>query len=79
MYSVLQQEKTALRDARGASVYRRLYLCDTPTDLATLPAEDAPGSGAVVAAGGGFYLLDHCHNWNRADLAVGLGGCFWIS
>lgn len=79
MYSVLQQEKTALRDGRGASVYRRLYLCDTSADLAALPVEDAPGSGAVVAAGGGFYLLDHGRNWNRADLAAGLGGCLWRS
>lgn len=79
MYSVLQQEKTALRDGRGMTVYRRLYLCDTTDDLKELPAEDAPGSGAVVAEGGSFYLLDHHHTWREANPAVGMGGCLWRS
>ncbi len=79
MYSVLQQEKTALRDGRGMTVYRRLYLCDTAADLEELPTEDAPGSGAVVAEGGGFYLMDHNRTWHAADGAAGMGGCLWRS
>ena len=79
MFSVLQQERTALRDGRGMTVYRRLYLCDGEEDLAALPITDAPGSGAVVAFGGGFYLLDHSSVWQRADKATGLGGCLWRS
>lgn len=75
MYSVMQQEKTVLRDSRGMTVYRRLYLCDAAEDLALLPTEDAPGSGALVAAGGEFYLLDHRRVWQ----AAGLGGCLWRS
>jgi len=77
MYSVLQQEKTALRDSRGMTVYRRLYLCDTEADLAALPIEDAPGSGALVARGGGLYLLDHSRVWQAAGSAAGWGGCIW--
>ena len=69
MYSVLEQEKTPLRDERGATVFRRLCLCDAEEDLATLPVTDGSGSGALVADGGGFYLLDHS----------GAGGCLWRS
>lgn len=79
MYSVLQQEKTVLRDSRGMTVYRRLYLCDTAADVEELPAEDAPGSGAVVADGGDFYLLDHGRVWRKASEAGGMGGCLWRS
>jgi hypothetical protein len=79
MYSVLEQEKTPLRDGRGATVFRRLYLCDTHEDVSSLPVSDAPGSGALVADGGGFYLLDHGYVWRRADAAVGLGGSLWKS
>lgn len=79
MYSVLQQEKTALRDGRGMTVYRRLYLCDTSEDVAGLPVEDAPGSGALVAEGGGFYLLNHKHAWCSAPGASGMGGGLWKS
>ena len=79
MYSVMEQEKTPLRDARGATVFRRLYLCDTEEDLASLPVTDAPGSGVLVADGGGFYLLDHGKIWRRADGAVSAGGCLWRS
>lgn len=79
MFSVLRQEKTPLRDGRGMTVWHRLYLCDGEADVATLPVEDAPGSGAVVADGGGFYLLDHSRVWRRADGAVGIGGCVWRS
>ena len=79
MYSVLQQEKTALRDSRGMTVYRRLYLCDTPADVEELPTDDAPGSGALTAAGGGFYLLDHNRTWCAAEGAVGIGGGLWRS
>ena len=79
MYSVLHQEKTVLRDGRGMTVYRRLYLCDTAEDVAELPTEDAPGSGALVAQGGSFYLLDHRRAWCAADGAARLGGCLWRS
>jgi hypothetical protein len=79
MFSVLEQERTPLRDSRGAAVFRRLYLCDTEEDLASLPVTDAPGSGAVIAEGGGFCLLDHHREWKRADRALGLGGCLWRS
>ena len=33
MYSVLEQARTPLRDGRGATVFRRLYLCDTEEDI----------------------------------------------
>ncbi len=66
MYSTIQQEKTILRDARGMTVYRRLYLCDTTADVATLPVEDAPGSATLVAAGGAIFLLDHGGIWQAA-------------
>ena len=79
MYSVLQQDRTSLRNGQGMTVFRRLYLCDGSEDLAALPTEDAPGSGAIVAEDGGFYLLDHSGVWRRADGAVGLGGCLWRS
>lgn len=79
MYSVLQQEKTILRDGRGTTVFRRLYLCDTEADVAALPVTDAPGSGALIAEGGGFFLLDHSRTWKRADGAIGMGGCLWRS
>lgn len=79
MYSVLQQEKTALRDGRGMTVYRRLYLCDTTADVEELPVEDAPGSGAVIADGGTCYLLDHNRIWRKASGAAGMGGCLWRS
>lgn len=79
VYSILQQEKTALRDGRGMTVYRRLYLCDTEEDVTTLPAEDAPGSGALVAAGGEMYLLNHNRVWCRASGACGMGGGLWRS
>ena len=61
------------------TVYRRLYLCDTAEDLALLPVDDAPGSGAVIAEGGSLWLLDHTRRWREADGAVGLGGCLWRS
>jgi len=77
MYSVLEQEKTPLRDERGATVFRRLYLCDTEEDLAILPVTDGPGSGALVARGGGLYLLDHSRVWQAAGSAAGWGGCIW--
>jgi hypothetical protein len=79
MYSVLQQERTSLRNGQGMTVFRRLYLCDRGEDIPALPADDAPGSAAVVAEGGSFYLLDHGGVWQRADPAVGLGGCLWRS
>ncbi|MBQ3507926.1 MAG: hypothetical protein IJA91_05180 [Clostridia bacterium] len=44
-----------------------------------LPVEDAPGSGAVVADGDEFYLLDHCRTWHKSFIAAGLGGCLWKS
>lgn len=80
MYSVLEQERTPLRDGRGAAVFRRLYLCDAPEDLPALPVTDAPGSGALVADGGAFYLLDHGKVWRRADAAASsVGGGLWKS
>ncbi len=79
MYSVLQQEKTAIRDGRGMTVYRRLYLCDTAEDVAALPTEDAPGSGALVAAGGETYLLNHDRVWCAAPGIGGMGGGLWRS
>ena len=77
MFSVMQQEKTALRDSRGMSVYRRLYLCDTAEDVSELPVSDAPGSGALVAEGGTLYLLDHGGRWREASAMVGMGGFVW--
>ncbi len=77
MYSVLQQTRTPLRDERGAAVFRRLYLCDREADMEVLPAYDAPGSAAVVAEGGGQYLLDHAHRWCRADGILSMGGDVW--
>lgn len=79
MFSVLQQERTALRDGRGMTVYRRLYLCDRAEDVADLPADDAPGSGALVAESGEFYVLNHGRSWCPVPGAVGLGGCLWRS
>ncbi len=66
MFSVIRQEKTILRDARGTTVYRRFYLCDTPADVARLPTDDAPASTALVAAGGATFLLDHGGVWQAA-------------
>ena len=78
MYSVLTQEKTALRDRDGRLVYRRLYLCDTEGDVSSLPVTDAPGSGALVAAGGQMYLLDHAATWQAAGgMAAAAGGSLW--
>ena len=79
VYSVLEQERTPLRDGRGATVFRRLYLCDTEEDLPSLPVTDAPGSGVLVADGGAFYLLDHRSIWRRADAAASMGGSLWRS
>ncbi len=66
MFSMMQQDKTILRDGRGMTVYRRVYICDGEADIGSLPCEDAPGSAAVVADGGGLYLLDHGRVWRRA-------------
>ena len=79
MYSVLQQEKTSLRDGRGMTVYRRLYLCDRVEEIAELPVEDAPGSAALVAEGGAFYLLNHGRAWCVADCALLGGSGLWRS
>ena len=79
MFSVLQQEKTVLRDSRGMSVYRRLYLCDTAEDVSELLVSDAPGSGALVAEGGALYLLDHNCRWREASAMTEVGGCIWRS
>ena len=79
MYSVMQQEKTALRDRRGMTVYRRVYLCDTHGDLVLLPVEDAPGSCAIVADGGEVFLLDHGKIWRSAPGMPGMGGGLWRS
>ncbi len=78
MFSVLHQEKTALRDARGGTVFRRLYLCDAEADIPAIPASDAPGSMAVIADGGACWLLDHAGAWHRADgLCFLAGGGVW--
>ena len=77
MFSVLKQEKTALRDSRGMTVYRRLYLCDETEDVAMLPRTDAPGSGVIVADGGGLYLLDHRGEWRTCEGSGVWGGCIW--
>lgn len=79
VYSVLEQAKTPLRDGRGTTVFRRLYLCDNEADIPVLPVTDAPGSGALVADGGRFYMLDHVGEWKRADAAAGMGGGLWKS
>ena len=79
MSSVLQQEKTALRDGRGATVYRRLYLCDTNEDLDTLPTDDAPGSGALVAEDCGFYILNNSRCWCNSPRFSVMGGNLWSS
>ncbi len=79
MYSVMQQEKTALRDGRGMTVYRRVYLCDTCEDVSALPVEDAPGSCAIVAEGGAAFLLDHGKVWRSAPRIAGMGGGLWRS
>ena len=79
VYSVMQQEKTALRDGRGMTVYRRLYLCDTELDMRGLPVDDAPGSCAVIADGGQLFLLDHRKCWRRATGLQGMGGSLWRS
>ncbi len=79
VYSVLEQARTPLRDGRGMTVFRRLYLCDTEADLENLPVADAPGSGALIAEGGGLWLLDHNRTWRRANGAAALGGGLWKS
>ena len=73
----MQQDKTALRDGRGMTVYRRVYLCDTAEDVSHLPVEDAPGSCAVVADGGCVFLLDHGKVWRSAEGLGGVGGYVW--
>ncbi len=78
MFSILHQEKTAFRDARGGTVFRRLYLCDTEADIEALPVSDAPGSVALPADGGDIRLLDHCGTWRRTGhLQFSLGGGLW--
>ena len=79
MFSVLQQEKTPLRDGRGMTVYRRFYLCDHAEEVNALPVEDAPGSAAVVAEGGAFFILNHGRVWCAAGRCPGGGGGSWIS
>ena len=79
MYSVLQQEKTALRDGRGATVYRRLYLCDTNEDLDAIPTDDAPGSGALVAEDCAFYILNNSRCWCYNPRFSVMGGNLWSS
>ena len=61
------------------TVYRRFYLCDREEEVAELPVEDAPGSAALVAEGGGFYVLNHGRAWCRTDQALGTGGGLWKS
>lgn len=63
MFSIISQEKTPLRDSRGGSVYRRLYLCDGDADLSEIPTADAPGSVIYVADTGKTYVLDHGKCW----------------
>ena len=77
MYSVLKKTPTHRRDSRGLMVYSLLYLCDTIGDVDELPTYDAPGSGAVVADGGSFYLLNNNRRWCRADGAACLSGALW--
>lgn len=79
MFSVLNQEKTALRDGRGMTVYRRLYLCDEAEDVAMLPCTDAPGSGALVADGGALFLLNHRGRWLPCGGGHGWEGSLWKS
>lgn len=59
------------------TVYRRFYLCDCAEEVARLPVEDAPGSVALVAEGGAFYILNHGRVWCRADQALWGGGYVW--
>lgn len=77
MYSVLQQEKTSLRDSRGMTVYRRFYLCDSAEEVADLPVEDAPGSAALAAEGGAFYILNHKRTWCRSERGLWGGEGLW--
>lgn len=77
MFSVLKQEKTALRDGRGMTVYRRLYLCDAMEDVAALPHTDAPGSGVIVANGGASLLLNHRGEWCPREGNIRIGGGLW--
>ncbi len=73
MHSVINQEKTPLRDNRGGSIYRRAYLCDKTEDVSLLPTEDAPGSVCYVAADGKNYVLNHEKTW----CACPVGGVPW--
>ncbi len=73
MYSVINQEKTPLRDSRGGNIYRRVYLCDTEADVPALPTSDAPGSLAYAAAEGKGYVLDHGKTWRVCST----GGIPW--
>ena len=73
MFSVIDQNKTTLRDSCGGSVYRRVYLCDSEADLSDLPVSDAPGSVAYTADAGQSYVLDHVGNWR----ACSGGGVPW--
>ena len=63
MYSDIRQEKTSRRDAKGGTVYRKIYLCDTEEDIPHLPKEDAVGSLCYVAQTGEIYVLDHTPAW----------------
>lgn len=73
MFSVIRQEKTALRDSRGGTVYRRAYLCDRNEDVASLPSEDAPGSVAYTADDARIWVLDHTPCWRPCVV----GGIPW--
>jgi hypothetical protein len=77
VFSVLKQEKTALRDGRGMTVYRRLYLCDEIEDVAAMPRTDAPGSGVIVADGGAAFLLNHRGEWCPCEGITLMGGGLW--
>ncbi len=82
MFSAIKQEKTNLRDGRGMTVYRRLYLLDRSDELPTLPTTDAPGSGAMTAEGD-LFLLDHSGTWHvvgdASHVLGAMGGGLWNS
>lgn len=73
MFSVINQEKTPLRDSRGGNIYRRVYLCDDDEDVPALPKGDAPGSLAYVTETGKGYVLDHGKIWRVCPV----GGIPW--
>ena len=77
MFSVLKQEKTALRDGRGMTVYRRVYLLVEMEGVAALPHTDAPGSGVIVADGGALLLLNHRGEWCPWEGNIRIGGGLW--